>query len=170
MRRKKAWQVYPEQPELVAAVMARHNLPRLVARILLNRGLAAGDDILAFLYRFHELAPEDSPPVSAIDIENALKAGRIVKLVIRGLVRRKLVKQSADGFALTEEGRGMARSLIRSHRLWEAYLCDKMGFCAGDVHYSAHRLEHVTDQAMQDKLVEESGHPAQDPHQRTIPV
>ena len=41
MRRKKAWQVYPEQPELVAAVMARHNLPRLVARILLNRGLAA---------------------------------------------------------------------------------------------------------------------------------
>jgi hypothetical protein len=38
MRRKKAWKVYPEQPELVAAVMARHNLPRLVARILLNRG------------------------------------------------------------------------------------------------------------------------------------
>jgi Mn-dependent DtxR family transcriptional regulator len=89
--------------------------------------------------------------------------------VIRGLVRRKLVKQSADGFALTEEGLGMARSLIRSHRLWEAYLCDKMGFCTEGVHYSAHRLEHVTDQSMQDRLIEEAGHPVQDPHHRNIP-
>jgi len=147
----------------------RHGVvSRALNRIMLSMQIMR-DDILAFLYRFHELAPEDSPPVSASHIENALKAGRIVKLVIRGLVRRKLVKQSADGFALTEEGLGMARSLIRSHRLWEAYLCDKMGFCTEGVHYSAHRLEHVTDQSMQDRLIEEAGHPVQDPHHRNIP-
>ncbi len=148
----------------------RHGvISRAFNRILLSMGIIR-DDILAFLYRFQELAPEGSAPVSASDVENAVKAGRIAKLAMWDLVRRRLVNRSAKGLALTEEGRSMARSLVRSHRLWEAYLCDKMGFCAGDVHYSAHRLEHVTDQAMQDKLVEESGHPAQDPHQRTIPV
>jgi len=68
LRRKKAWQVYPEQPELVAAVMARHNLPRLVARILLNRGLAAEDDILAFLDPSLERL---NPPFELPDLEVA---------------------------------------------------------------------------------------------------
>jgi len=127
------------------------------------------DDILAFLYRFQELAPEGSPPVSASDVEKAVKAGSAAKLVMWDLVRRKYVNRSAEGLALTEEGRRMARSLIRSHRLWETYLCDQMGFCAEGVHYSAHRLEHVTDKALQDRLVEEAGHPVQDPHRRHIP-
>jgi single-stranded-DNA-specific exonuclease len=49
MRRRKVWQVYPERPELVQEVVSRHGLPRLVARLLLNRGLAESEDILAFL-------------------------------------------------------------------------------------------------------------------------
>ena len=72
MRRKKAWQVYPEQPELVAAVMARHNLPRLVARILLNRGLAAADDITAFRAAFAGLAPATAAAVRAFGIPGAV--------------------------------------------------------------------------------------------------
>lgn len=70
---------------------------------------------------------------------------------------------------MTEEGRSIARSLIRSHGLWETYLCGKMRFYAEGEHYSVHRLEHVTDKAMQAKLVEEAGHPIQDPHHKTIP-
>jgi manganese/zinc/iron transport system permease protein len=141
---------------------------RAFKRIMLSMGIIR-DDILAFLYRFHELAPEGSPPVSASDVENAVNAGSVAKLVMWDLVRRKFVNQSAKGLTLTEEGRGIARSLVRSHRLWETYLCDKLGFCADGVHYSAHRLEHVTDKAMQDKLLEEAGHPVQDPHHRNIP-
>ena len=77
MRRKKAWQVYPEQPELVAAVMARHGVPRLVARILLNRGLAAEGDILAFLDPSLERL---NPPFELPDLEAAAaRLGRAVR-------------------------------------------------------------------------------------------
>ena len=49
MRRKKRWQAYPHRPEAVQEVSARHGLPHLVARVLLNRGLADPEAILAFL-------------------------------------------------------------------------------------------------------------------------
>jgi single-stranded-DNA-specific exonuclease len=49
MRRRKIWQAYPERPELTREVAARHGVPPLVARLLLNRGLVEVDDILAFL-------------------------------------------------------------------------------------------------------------------------
>ncbi len=77
MRRKKAWQVYPEQPDLVAEVMARHGVPPLVARILLNRGLAAADDILAFLDPSLERL---NPPFGLPDLEAATaRLGRAVR-------------------------------------------------------------------------------------------
>jgi manganese/zinc/iron transport system permease protein len=127
------------------------------------------EDILAFLYRLHELSPEGSSPASAMDVARAVKTGKTAKLMMWDLSRRRLLTQSTDGVALTRQGRDHARNLVRTHRLWETYLCDKMGFCAEGVHYSAHRLEHVTDKLLQDKLVEEAGHPVRDPHRRIIP-
>jgi single-stranded-DNA-specific exonuclease len=77
LRRKKRWQVYPEQPELVAAVMGRHGVPRLVARILLNRGLSAAEDILAFLDPSLERL---NPPFGLPDLEAATeRLGRAVR-------------------------------------------------------------------------------------------
>lgn len=77
MRRKKAWQVYSEQPQLVAQVMARHGLPPLVARILLNRGLATADDIQAFLDPSLERL---NPPFGLPDLEAATaRLGRAVR-------------------------------------------------------------------------------------------
>ncbi|MFZ2088274.1 MAG: single-stranded-DNA-specific exonuclease RecJ [Desulfobaccales bacterium] len=49
MRRRKVWQVYPERPEVLQKVSSRHNLPPLIARLLLNRGLSAPEDVLAYL-------------------------------------------------------------------------------------------------------------------------
>jgi manganese/zinc/iron transport system permease protein len=37
------------------------------------------------------------------------------------------------------------------------------------VHASAHRLEHVTDPAMQAELDRAAGHPVRDPHDKKIP-
>ncbi|MFH1003574.1 MAG: DHH family phosphoesterase, partial [Chloroflexota bacterium] len=96
MRRKKAWQVYPEQPELVAAVMARHNLPRLVARILLNRGLAAEGDILAFLDPSLERL---NPPFELPDLEIA--AARLGRAVRQGEPVAVYGDYDADGITAT---------------------------------------------------------------------
>lgn len=68
MRRKKAWQVYPDQPELVGEISARHGLPQLVARILLNRGLTAAEEIQAFLDPTLERL---YPPFGMTDLEAA---------------------------------------------------------------------------------------------------
>ena len=96
MRRKKAWQVYPEQPELVAAVMARHRLPRLVARILLNRGLIEEDDILAFLDPSLERL---SPPFDLPDLEAA--ATRLGQAVRRDEPLAIYGDYDADGLTAT---------------------------------------------------------------------
>jgi single-stranded-DNA-specific exonuclease len=77
LRRKKRWQVYPERPEMVAEVSARHGVPPLVARILLNRGLAAADDILAF---FDPSLERLNPPFGLPDLEAATaRLGRAVR-------------------------------------------------------------------------------------------
>jgi single-stranded-DNA-specific exonuclease len=49
MRRRKVWQEYPERVDLTKQLSSRHGFPPLIARLLLNRGLSAPEDILAFL-------------------------------------------------------------------------------------------------------------------------
>ena len=62
------------------------------------------------------------------------------------------------------ERRAAARRLIRSHRLWEAWLTRNAGIAPDHVHDTAMRLEHVTDVPMMDRLVEE----IEDPTERFV--
>jgi single-stranded-DNA-specific exonuclease len=96
LRRKKCWQIYPEQPDLVAEIMARHNLPRLVARILSNRGLAAADDIQAFLDPSLERL---NPPFGLHDLEAA--ATRLGQAVRSGEPVAVYGDYDADGLTAT---------------------------------------------------------------------
>jgi manganese/zinc/iron transport system permease protein len=80
-----------------------------------------------------------------------------------------MVRRTSEGVVLTENGLKFAADLIRSHRLWETYLCEKMGFCEAEAHYSAHRLEHVTDETLQERLKSASNYPTHDPHRKEIP-
>jgi manganese/zinc/iron transport system permease protein len=127
------------------------------------------DDILGMLYRVHELAGEKSSAVKHKDLYQALKSIGWVKLALMDLNRRKLVRQTKDLITLTPEGLTLAANIIRSHRLWETYLCDKLGLCAAEAHFSAHHFEHVTDAAMQENLNTVSNYPTLDPHQKEIP-
>lgn len=128
-----------------------------------------GDDILGFLYRYHELASEKATPVPALDIKNALQSDRAVNLMIWDLKRKGMLQRQNGGYALTASGKEAGKGLIRSHRLWEAYLCNVMGYCDTDVHRHAHRFEHFTDPKLQEELSHVTGNPDQDPHHRKIP-
>jgi len=144
-----------------------------VAGRAINQALLAlqiiRDDILGFLYRYQELAPDDAPSAKEADIHAALKIGFPTQVAIWDLVRRKLIRKQGDALALSEAGLKAGRNLIRSHRLWEAYLCDKWGYCAEDVHYTAHQLEHFTNSQLQSELDKAAGEPDRDPHRRRIP-
>jgi manganese/zinc/iron transport system permease protein len=147
----------------------RHGLMgRAVNQLRLGFSIV-GDDILGFLYRYQELAPADAPPVPPGEIERAINEGAAVKWMLWRLRRAGLVRRAPSGMVLTDAGKEAGRGLIRSHRLWEAYLCDVMGYCDTDVHRLAHQFEHVTDAGLQDRLKEVTGNPLHDPHQRAIP-
>ncbi len=144
-------------------IMSRlYQQARLALRIV-------GDDILGLLYRFQEMAPAEAPPMQAHDFRLALKQGWAIRLALWRLTRRRWIKREASGFRLTSDGLDQGRRLIRSHRLWESFLCGTMGYCETDVHSPAHHLEHFTDEAMQTRLADASDRPSQDPHRRTIP-
>ena len=90
--------------------------------------------------------------------------------MMKKLKTRKLVNyQPYRGFRLTNEGKKIALSIIRRHRLWEYFLSEKLKFNWDEVHEVAEQLEHVSSKKLIDKLDEYLGFPKFDPHGDPIP-
>jgi DtxR family Mn-dependent transcriptional regulator len=70
------------------------------------------------------------------------------RLSAKGLVRH----QRRGQVRLTEDGQRLASSLIRRHRLWEAFLVRFLGFSWDEVHEEACRLEHATSPGLEQRL------------------
>ncbi len=100
-----------------------------------------------------------------LDVSPASVNGMLKKLKSQGLVSQKKYGKPK----LTSEGRTIAISLIRKHRLWETFLYEKLNFTWDEVHDVAEQLEHIRS----DKLIEELdaflGRPRFDPHGDAIP-
>jgi len=73
------------------------------------------------------------------------------------------------GFSLSTEGKKVALSIIRRHRLWEFFLSEKLKFGWEEVHLLAEELEHVRSKKLIDRLDEYLGFPPFDPHGDPIP-
>jgi DtxR family Mn-dependent transcriptional regulator len=90
--------------------------------------------------------------------------------MMKKLKTRKLVNyQPYQGFRLTPEGKKVALSIIRRHRLWEYFLAEKLKFNWDEVHEVAEQLEHVSNKKLIDKLDEYLAFPKFDPHGDPIP-
>lgn len=76
----------------------------------------------------------------------------------------------SHGACLTAAGELAARRVMRSHRLLELYLHEKLGFSWDEVHDEAARLEHVVSPALTERLAAALGHPTHDPHGHAIPA
>ena len=63
----------------------------------------------------------------------------------------------------------MATSLIRKHRIWEVFLCEKLGYSWDECHDLAEELEHIQDEELTNRLERFLGHPKFDPHGDPIP-
>ena len=96
MRRRKVWQIYPEQVDLVQQVSSSHGLPPLISRVLLNRGLSDPEEVLSFL---DPTLDRLLPPFGLPDLDVA--ADRLARAVRR---REPLVvygDYDADGLTAT---------------------------------------------------------------------
>lgn len=133
-----------------------------------------GEDIIALLYRHEELAAQALPaPEENLTLAACVRAvhGGWVAWWTVPYLRRRGELEFGPGWTLrlTGRGRDLARSLIRSHRLWEAFLGENFQLPLDHLHASAERVEHFIGPHLQAEIAAELHRPAVDPHGREIP-
>lgn len=155
----------------VAAVFAspRHGIIRRVVNRVRLKIRIAGEDILGSLYRREEAT---SPDASVMNLENPDIAPRktwLQWLAQNHLIRHGLMTISSSGTSLTDKGRELASNLVRSHRLWEAYMARHFDLPGDHLHATAEQVEHFLTAELQTELAAELDEPNVDPHGKSIP-
>jgi len=130
------------------------------------------EDMAAALYREGETiaAGGDGPQMNAAALLRRAGNGLTARLALRRLRRSGQVVAASDGrLELTKQGREAAESIVRSHRLWEAYLVEHFQLPLDHLHEPAERIEHFIGPALQRELAESLPKTDVDPHGRDIP-
>jgi DtxR family Mn-dependent transcriptional regulator len=103
---------------------------------------------------------------AALDVAPSSASGMVRKLDAVGLVQHARY----GDVELTAAGRRLALDVVRRHRLIELYLVDALGYSWDEVHDEAEQLEHVVSEKLLDRIAEQLGDPAYDPHGDPIPT
>jgi ABC-type Mn2+/Zn2+ transport system permease subunit len=156
----------------VAVIFApRHGILTKVASNLRLTLRIIREDMLAVLYRAAETAPGPVAPrgLSWKACVQFAGGGLLAWVELPLLWNRGLVNfERGRRLSLTEKGRTRAESLVRSHRLWEAFLEKHFELPLDHLHAPASRLEHYIGPGLQQKLATELDQNT-DPHGRAIP-
>jgi DtxR family Mn-dependent transcriptional regulator len=76
---------------------------------------------------------------------------------------------SRDGIALTADGRRLAETVVRRHRLAERFLTDILKLSWAEAHHEAGKWEHVISDSVERAMVDLLGDPTTCPHGNPIP-
>lgn len=125
------------------------------------------EDVLAMLYRLEEL--EIARRLGFGEAARAVGGGVLPRIGILRLIWRGKVETSPVGLQLTTKGRQAAQRLVRSHRLWEAYLVEFLGLPLDHVHAPAERMEHYIGEDLRQEILKNLPSTTTDPHGREIP-
>jgi DtxR family Mn-dependent transcriptional regulator len=79
-----------------------------------------------------------------------------------------LTKQKDGAILLTPEGRKLAHTILRRHRLVECLLVDKLGMAWHEVHAEAHRIEHAVSARVEEAMAKALDYPDYCPHGHPI--
>jgi manganese/zinc/iron transport system permease protein len=142
---------------------------RAVNRLRLRVRIAA-EDVLGLLFRCEEREEQlTSSQVRQALMEAASVGSLTARMAMARIQREGWADLGEAGCQLSDQGRVRATEVVRSHRLWEAWLWRNIKLPADHVHGSAMRLEHVTDAGMRDQLAAETESAQVDPHGKPIP-
>ncbi|WP_259070606.1 metal-dependent transcriptional regulator [Mucilaginibacter sp. X4EP1] len=90
--------------------------------------------------------------------------------MLKKLADKELINYTPyQGVNLTATGEKIAINIIRKHRLWEYFLVEKLNFKWDEVHEMAEEMEHISSNALIDRLDKFMGYPKYDPHGDPIP-
>lgn len=106
---------------------------------------------------------------NALASEMQTKAASVTDMLKKLSAKKILQYEKYKGFKLTENGRKIALTVVRKHRLWEYFLVEKLGFEWDKVHEIAEELEHISSSELIERLQSFLGNPLFDPHGDPIP-
>lgn len=124
-----------------------------------------------YLKAIFKLSEKNGVNITTNSIANEIHTSAAsVTDMLRKLAEKKLIfYEKYRGVHLTKKGRNAAVMLIRSHRLWEVFLLEKLGFSWDQVHEVAEEMEHVRSPMLIARLEKFLGYPKYDPHGDPIP-
>lgn len=126
------------------------------------------ENFVKAIYLQEQRQGEDTRPgtlAKVLDISNAATTD-----MARSLAQKNLINYTKyQKLSLTPEGRELALSILRKHRLWETFLSKTLNLTLHEIHEEAERLEHATSNFLADKIDEYLNYPAADPHGDPIP-
>ena len=113
---------------------------------------------------------EDDLDVIQARIADRLEVSRpAVSEMVKRLEKEGLVTSDDHVILLTDDGRTLATSVVRRHRLAERFLTDVLGLSWTEAHHEAGRWEHVISPAVEVALDRLLGQPTTCPHGNPIP-
>jgi DtxR family Mn-dependent transcriptional regulator len=129
---------------------------------------ASVEDYLKTIYEIEENsgAAATTDIASRLAVAPASVSGMVRRLAGQGLLEHERYR----GVRLTPEGRRVALSTMRRHRIIELYLTEELGYPWDQVHDEAERLEHAASDELVDRMAAVLGEPTVDPHGAPIPT
>lgn len=116
------------------------------------------EDRLAALWRAEEVGGSAAPA-----------AGLIAQLAQRSLRLQGRVERFGPGDRLTPRGRAEGELIVRSHRLWETWLGQHADLPIDHLHPPAEWIEHHLGARLRQRIEQDLGRDAVDPHGSAIP-
>lgn len=156
---------------IAALCFAPHRgiVPLFLSQTILSYRIVR-DDILGLLFRWHEATIQQPiPPLTKHTLVEEINRPLVIKLALFSLSIRGDILAAPDGsLRLSERGLVEAKALIRSHRLWEAYLAKHLPLPMDHLHAPSERTEHFIGRALARDIAEEI-ESQKDPHGKIIP-
>lgn len=128
------------------------------------------EDYLKIIFKLQENAATDKG-ISTTAIAERLNISKAsVSNMLKKLSERGFIDYAPYyGVSLTEQGRKIALSMIRKHRIVELFLVERLGYGWDEVDEEAEILEHAISDKLTNRMWHELGCPTQDPHGSPIP-
>jgi DtxR family transcriptional regulator, Mn-dependent transcriptional regulator len=128
----------------------------------------AEENYLKAIYKISEREGK-SANTNAISAAMNTTAASVTDMLKRLAEKGFINYEKYKGVTLTTEGERTATTLVRKHRIWEVFLCDKLNYSWDECHDLAEQLEHIQSADLIDRLDTYLGKPKFDPHGDPIP-
>jgi DtxR family transcriptional regulator, Mn-dependent transcriptional regulator len=124
-----------------------------------------------YLKAIFHVGKEGHEKVSVTAISEALdiNPASVIDMLKKLVAKKMITYEKTRGAKLTSNGKAIAISIIRKHRLWEVFLQEKLGYAWDQVHEIAEQLEHIHYPDLAERLDKFLGSPKYDPHGDPIP-